>query len=146
MKGIKPISVQKEERAVEDDKEESKVKTFKIPAEIFSDFGEISYHNEDLFDFLATHLVINYLEKICLRIGSSENENAALPENEAFIPPKDEGPCWDIAIEFPDCIASMGRSKLHDIGNFFGLAHHSTGSKGKTRRFVLYPKTLFIEK
>lgn len=58
-------------------------------------------------------------------------------------------PRWDTAIEFPDVIPSLGRSKLHEIANFFGLAHHSGGSKakgGKKRRFLIYPKTLFIEK
>ena len=56
-------------------------------------------------------------------------------------------PRWDTAIEFPDVIPSLGRSKLHEIANFFGLAHHSGGSKiTKKRRFLIYPKTLFLEK
>ena len=41
----------------------------------------------------------------------------------------------------------MGRSKLHEVANYFGLAHHSAGTaKTKTRRTVMYPKTLYIEK
>jgi len=45
----------------------------------------------------------------------------------------------------------MGRSKLHEVANFFNLSHHSRGRKDnvngkKRRRAVLYPKTLFIEK
>jgi len=40
----------------------------------------------------------------------------------------------------------MGRSKLHEIANYFSLAHHSRGSKGRPRSAVLYPKTLFVEK
>lgn len=62
---------------------------------------------------------------------------------------EDNKPRWDTAIEFPDIIPSLGRSKLHEIANFFGLAHHSAGSKtsgAKKRRFLIYPKTLFIEK
>jgi hypothetical protein len=49
-------------------------------------------------------------------------------------------------LEFPDIICTEGRSKLHDIGNYFGLAHHSIGKKGGKRRTMMYPKTLFLEK
>ena len=120
MKGIKPISQQKEE-ATEDDG----TKIFKIPPEMFEDFKEIDHNNEELFEYLAYSIVISFLEKCCL---------------------KTDGPKWETAIEFPDCIASAGRSKLHEVGNFFGLAHHSAGKKGKNRRFLMYPKTLFQEK
>jgi len=59
---------------------------------------------------------------------------------------EDKEPRWDTAIEFPEIIPSMGRSKLHEIANYFGLAHHSIGAKGKHRRVVMYPKTLYTEK
>jgi len=51
-----------------------------------------------------------------------------------------------VAIEFPDTLPSEGRVKLHEIANYFDLAHHSAGVKGKSRRAVLYPKTLFLQK
>jgi hypothetical protein len=35
---------------------------------------------------------------------------------------------------------------LHEIGNWFDLAHHSQGSSGKNRRALLYPRTLFLAK
>jgi len=83
--------------------------------------------------------VINYLEKCCLGIKESQDQN-----QEAQIGKEGK---WDIAIEFPDVIASAGRSKLHEVANYFGLAHHSVGNKkGKSRRTILYPKTLYIEK
>jgi hypothetical protein len=46
----------------------------------------------------------------------------------------------------------MGRSRLHEVANYFKLSHHTAGPKNKTashtrsRRFILYPKTLFVEK
>lgn len=127
MKGYKPIAQQKEdfEKANEDDGEN---KIFRIPAEVFEDFKEIDHENEELFEYVAFTIVIQFLEKCCLKLE------------------QDGGPVFDTAIEFPDCIASAGRSKLHEIGNYFGLAHHSCGKKGKNRRFLMYPKTLFKEK
>lgn len=98
-------------------------KIFKIPAEIFEDFSEIENDKEDLFEYLAYQIVINFLEKSCL--------------------PKKQ---WDIALEFPDLISASGRSKLHLIASYFGLAHHSVGKKGKSRRTLLYTKILFLDK
>jgi hypothetical protein len=46
----------------------------------------------------------------------------------------------------------MGRSKLHEVANYFNLSHHTAGPRNKTanhkrsRRFILYPKTLYLEK
>ena len=53
---------------------------------------------------------------------------------------------WDTALEFPDVIASRGRVLLHEMADYFALAHHSVGKKGTSRRTVIYPKTLFQEK
>ena len=132
MKGIKPVSLQREEilKAKEaQDHNDDNVKIFRIPVEHFDDFTIINENNEDMFEFLAFQLVIAYLEKRCLQIDENEMKE----------------PIWDTAVEFPDCIASMGRSKLHEVANYFGLAHHSTGPKNR-RKTLLYPKTLFIEK
>jgi hypothetical protein len=51
----------------------------------------------------------------------------------------------DKALEFPASVDSKGRSIIHDIGNIMGLAHHSQG-KNKTRRALVYPKTMFKHK
>jgi len=53
---------------------------------------------------------------------------------------------WDTALEFPDCIGSNGRIILHELADFFMLAHHSVGQKGKSRRMIIYPKTLYRDK
>jgi len=56
-------------------------------------------------------LVIAYIEKRCLQLDAKDKSE----------------PIWDTALEFPECIASNGRSKLHEVANYFGLAHHSAG-------------------
>jgi hypothetical protein len=43
-------------------------------------------------------------------------------------------------------IASAGRTKLYEIAHFFGFAQHLAGKKGKNRRCLIYPKSMFIEK
>ena len=53
---------------------------------------------------------------------------------------------WDIAIEFPEVIATEGRTKLYEIAHYFGLAYHLAGKKGKNRKCLIYPKSMFIEK
>ena len=130
MKGMKPISEQ--EKLVE--KPEDDVKIFKLPASLFEDFGEIDDNNEEMFEHLAFSVVIEFLNKTC---------GLEMAETEAH---KQEPPKFEVALEFPDNIASMGRSILHEVGNYFGLSHHSAGKKGGKRRFIMYPKTLFKEK
>ena len=83
--------------------------------------------NEDLFEYLAYQIVINYLEKTCLNLND-ENQK----------------PCWNVELEFPDCIDGPGRSKLHHIAKCFGLATHSVGKK--SRRTFIYPKILHVDK
>lgn len=117
LKGLNPNSVAEKEDAKEED-----TKIFKIPTEIFEDFKEIDSENMEMFEFLAYSIMISFLDKKCIDLNQ-----------------------WDTAIEFPDVIASKGREKLHEVANFFGLAHHSTGKKPK-RRTLVYPRTLFIEK
>jgi len=76
-----------------------------------------------MFEFLSYQIVINFITKKCIELNK-----------------------WDTALEFPDIISASGRQKLHEIGNFFNLAHHSAGKKGKSRRTLMYPRTLFITK
>lgn len=47
---------------------------------------------------------------------------------------------------FPEVVPSLGRSLLHEVANFFNLAHHTAGRKGKIKRMVIYPKTMFLDK
>lgn len=134
MKGIKPLDEQDKPK---DDKKEPKI--FKLPAEQFADFEEIDDENEDMFEYVAFHTVIEYLERCCLCVPEDISEAATSEVRYANVK-------WDTALEFPSNLASMGRSKLHEVANFFGLAHHSRGGKKPPRSAVLYPKTLFIEK
>jgi len=56
MKGLKPVSVQKEEREKANEGKEDPdelVKIFKIPSEHFAEFKEIDDRNLELFEFLA---------------------------------------------------------------------------------------------
>lgn len=130
MKGIKPISEQ--EKIVE--KQDDDVKIFKIPAKMFEEFENIDDNNEEMFEYIAFNVVIEFLNTTC---GLKEAESEAHVQ---------EPPRFDIALEFPGNIASLGRSILHEVGNYFGLSHHSAGKKGGKRRFIMYPKTLFKEK
>ena len=151
LKGFQTNAKQKE---IADKKkaEEDAVKIFRIPPEMFEDFQEIDDNNEQLFEFVAYQLVCDFLEHVCLRVapagGEAEEDEAQGDDSEA-----NKAPRWDTALEFPVNLPSEARSKLHEIGNFFGLAHHSGGDKDKRkkdgryhRRLVMYPKTLFIEK
>ena len=130
MKGMKPLSEQ--DKVI--DKTEDEVKIFRIPAKMFEEFENIDDNNEELFEYMAFNVVIEFLQTTC---GLKE----AVSEAHVQEPPR-----FDTAIEFPDNIASLGRSILHEVGNYFGLSHHSAGPKGKKRRFIMYPKTLFQEK
>ena len=118
----------------EDD--EANFKIFRIPPAIFAEFEEIDDNNEMLFEYMAFKMVIEFLNNTCQLVQEE-------PETEAHAVEKLE-PKFDTAIEFPDNIASMGRSILHEVGNYFGFSHHSAGKKGGKRRFLMYPKTLFI--
>ena len=101
---------------------------FKVPADYFSDFEELTYENEDAFDLLASEIVMGWLEK-CLKVNEDSDHK------------------WNVALMFPDIVPSMGRSRLHELANFFELAHHTSGRKGgKNRKMVFYPKNMFVEK
>ena len=134
MKGIKPVDMQQKEiDAQADDQEDKNVRIFKIPESMFEEFTEVDSRNEEMFEYLAYHTVIAYLEKTCLHLDE-EKEG------------KDVQPTWNVALEFPCTIASAGRTRLHDVANYFGLAHHSIGNKKTNRRTVLYPKTIYVAK
>ena len=113
---------------------------------MFNDFEELNDENEDMFEFMAYNIVIQFLERNCLCLLEENETNEALSNESRFANCK-----WDTALEFPDNLASMGRSKLHEVANYFNLSHHSRGRKDnvngkKRRRAVLYPKTLFTDK
>jgi hypothetical protein len=141
LKGFKPLEQQQKELE-KDPKNDPFI--FKLPAELFVDFEEIDQNNDEMFEYVAYNLVIEYLERVCLKVEAGISEAASLEERYKNVK-------WDTALEFPDNLASMGRSKLHEVANFFNLAHHSRGPKNKTgakkhRWFLLYPKTLFTDK
>ena len=63
MKSLEEIKKQEEERLEKEGGDPDKdVKMFKLPAAMFEDFAEIDYRNEEMFEFLAFNVVINYLE------------------------------------------------------------------------------------
>lgn len=135
MKGIKPLEDQQRE-----EKKDNEPKIFRLPPELFQDFEELDHENEEMFEYVAYQVVIEYLERCCLCLDTNSEVQS---EEQRYVNVK-----WDTALEFPQNLASMGRSKLHEVANYFGLAHHSRGRKdsGKKRNAVLYPKTLFLEK
>jgi len=85
---------------------EENEKIFKLPLNMFDEFKEIDEYNEDIFEYIAYNLVIGWLEN-CMKVDQD------LEKTE---------PKWNVAIEFPDVIASAGRTKLYEIAHFFGFA------------------------
>lgn len=125
----------------------------KLPDDLFEDFVEIDQRNEDLFEFVSLTVVSNYILSCLLRLdtaGKAENEVMwelkGILEDESKLKSVTSSAKWDTALEFPDTIASTGRVKLHAVADSFGLAHHSVGRKGKSRRTVMYPRTMFEDK
>ena len=114
-----------EKKETAEEANQPKEKTFHIPNSIFDGYEELHEHNEDEFEYLASEIVIAWLEK-------------SLKINE-------ETPEWLTAIGFPESVPALGRSQLHELANFFDLAHHTTGKRGGNRRLVVYPKTMFVE-
>lgn len=84
-----------------------------LPADTLKRFSEITKDNEDEFDYYVGSIMIQYLEN-----------------------------CKDKALEFPSCLDSNGRIRIHAIADYLGIASHSQG-QGKTRRIIVYPKHLF---
>ena len=62
MKGYKNQDELKKLKDEEPEEEDANAKHFKLPAEMFEDFEEIDHNNEEMFEFVAYHVVINYLE------------------------------------------------------------------------------------
>lgn len=89
-----------------------------MPAKAFSLFNEVPAELEEFFEAYCRDIVQSFAE----------------------LNP-------DHAIEFPP-IDSSGRSILHKVANYFGLASHTKGSKGKAKAkaVLVYPKTMFLEK
>ena len=99
MQGLKPMAMQ-EQQFQKDAISEAKptVKTHLIPAKFFRDFAEITPDTEKLFEFIAFFVTTSVLEKM-----------------------DDDKWC----LEFPSCISNEGRRILHEVANYFELAHHS---------------------
>lgn len=97
---------------------ESAIKTHIIPPKFFKGFEDIKPENEKDFEFVAFYVACNLLEKMT-----------------------DDQWC----LEFPSTIAGEGRRILHEVANYFELAHHSQG-KDKGRRAFMYPRSQFIDK
>jgi hypothetical protein len=118
MKGYKNQDELKKLKDEEPEEEDANAKHFKLPTAMFEDFEEIDHNNEEMFEFVAYHVAINYLEQACLKKGLDHPEEERLK----LI-------AWNTALEFPICIASAGRSMLHEVANYFNLSHHSRGGK-----------------
>ena len=114
-----------EKKETAEESNEPKERTFQIPSSIFDGYEELHEHNEDEFEYLATEIVIAWLEK-------------SLKINE-------ETPEWLTALGFPETVPSLGRTQLHELANYFNLAHHTSGKRGANRRLYVYPKTMFVE-
>ena len=97
---------------------QSKVVMHLIPSKFFQGFEQLDEQSEKLFEFVAFFVTLNVADKMT-------------------------DDCW--ALEFPTCIGSQGRQILHEVANYFKLAHHSQG-KDKNRRTFIYPRTQFGER
>ena len=94
-----------------------RIRVIPIEPKFFADFKD-GLNDEDAikaFEYTATFLVIQYIEQL------TDDDK------------------W--AITFPPCIDSKGRGILHDIGNYFALGHHSTGTKKENRCLRMYPRS-----
>ena len=118
MKGQKTFDQVREE--LKDDKSEAEDLTkhkFKLDPELFKDFAEVVKDNEDEFKWLASWMIIRYLE-----------ENAKREQN--------------LALEFPELLDSKARALIHGIADFLGIRAVSLGAK-KNRRILVFPRTMF---
>jgi len=61
---------------------------------MFEEFQEIDHDNEDMFEYVAYQVIIEYLEKCCLCIDETTSEAAT--EEVRYSKVK-----WDTALEFP---------------------------------------------
>ena len=78
--------------------QEPKIKTHVIPPKFFKGFEDIKPETEKVFEFVAFYVTVNLMEKMT-----------------------DDKWC----LEFPSNIAGEGRRILHEVANYFELAHHS---------------------
>lgn len=85
---------------------------------MFKDFPEVNIDNEETFKYVINCIAVQFLEQDNL---------------------------FDSALEFPACIDGTGRSHVHSLCNFLGLASHSQGT-GTKRRIIIYRKHLNKDK
>lgn len=87
-----------EEVKATNEEQQPKVRTHTIPSKFFKGFEEMKAEGEKLFEFVAFYVTVNILDKMT-----------------------DDKWC----IEFPSCISNEGRRILHEVANYYELAHHS---------------------
>lgn len=95
------------------EEQQPKIRTHIIPNKFFKGFEDMKAESEPLFEFIAFYVTVNILDKM-----------------------SDDKWC----IEFPSLISNEGRRMLHEVANYYELAHHSQG-KDKNRRTFMYPRS-----
>ena len=86
------------EASKEVDPEDVNANKLPLPAEQFKEFKEITKDNEEEFDYFVGCVLVQFLETF-----------------------------KDKALEFPSCLDSDGRVRIHTICNYLGIASHSQG-------------------
>lgn len=89
-----------------------------VDREFFRDYQFIDETNAEQFEYLASGVILKFLE--------ADISNTK-------------------ALEFPNVIHSEGRTIVQKIANFLGLASHSQG-QSKARKVLVYRRTLFLDK
>lgn len=107
MTGQKPFEQLKEDLKNKDGGEEEKkdditLNKVSLPAELFKDFPDVIKDNEEEFKFLASQIIIQYLENTS-QIGANK------------------------ALEFPECVPPSGRAVIHSLADYLGIAAVSLG-------------------
>ena len=98
------------------DPEDINANKLPLPAEKFMEYKDLSQDQEEEFDYFVGSVLLSFIDKFN-----------------------------DKAVEFPPCLDSNGRARIHSICNFLGMASHSQGS-GKTRKIIAYPRHLFKQR
>lgn len=149
MKGVKPASLIKQNKNTDTTPEPS---VMKLSADMFSEFADVALMNQeqyDSFQYLGYIVVINYVLKCLLKIKIQTSDQDKIFEQVDSIYQDAEDTVqaeWNMALEFPENITPEGRTILYEIAAKFQLAYHSIGKKGKSRRTILYPKSVYQDK
>eukprot|EP00347_Sterkiella_histriomuscorum_P000877 403374181 len=116
--GMKTSDQLKEEYKKEDEKSLEDPNNHKLSesAETFKGICDVNKESEEEFKFMVGTIILQYL----LNFDKVQNR----------------------ALEFPPCINAHGRTIIHNMANFLGIASLSQG-KGPTRRIFVFPKHLF---